>query len=64
MNLFIKPGFDDQNHSALTSDELRVAVSETAGLIPDRHKDMLLGILDLERSRLMTLWCRAVKYRE
>ncbi len=32
---------------ALTSDELRVAVSETSGLIPDSHRDMLISILDL-----------------
>lgn len=36
-------------YDALTSDELRVAVSETHGLIPDSHRDMLLGILDLEK---------------
>ena len=34
---------------ALTSDELRVAVSETHGLIPDSHREMLLSILDLEK---------------
>ncbi len=34
---------------ALTSDELRVAVSETRGLIPDSHRDMLISILDLEK---------------
>ncbi len=33
---------------ALTSDELRVAVAETSGLIPDSHRDMLISILDLE----------------
>ncbi len=33
---------------ALTSEELRVAVNETSGLIPDTHRDMLLSILDLE----------------
>ena len=36
-------------YDALTSDELRVAVSETHGLIPDSHRDMLLSILDLEK---------------
>ena len=36
-------------NDALTSDELRVAVSETHGLIPDSHRDMLLSILDLEK---------------
>ena len=34
---------------ALTSDELRVAVAETSGLIPDSHRDMLISILDLEK---------------
>ena len=40
-----KPAGND----ALTSDELRVAVNETSGLIPDSHRDMLISILDLER---------------
>ncbi len=34
---------------ALTSDELRVAVSETSGLIPDSHREMMLSIIDLEK---------------
>ena len=34
---------------ALNSAELRVAVIETSGLIPDSHRDMLLSILDLEK---------------
>lgn len=42
----------DGNNDALTSDELRVAVSETAGLIPDSHRDMLLSILDLEKVKI------------
>jgi Mg2+/Co2+ transporter CorB len=33
---------------ALNSEELRVAVNETSGLIPDSHRDMLISILDLE----------------
>lgn len=33
---------------ALTSDELRVAVAETTGLVSDAHRDMLMSILDLE----------------
>lgn len=37
---------------ALTSDELRIAVNETAGLIPDSHRDMLLSILDLEKVKI------------
>ena len=41
----------DRSHSgdALNSAELRVAVNETSGLIPDSHRDMLLSILDLEK---------------
>lgn len=44
----------DKMHSisALNSDELRVAVTETAGLIPDTHRDMLLSILDLEKVKI------------
>lgn len=38
-----------KTNDALTSDELRVAVNETHGLIPDSHRDMLLSILDLEK---------------
>jgi len=37
---------------ALTSEELRIAVTETAGLIPDSHRDMLLSILDLEKVKI------------
>ena len=37
------------DNDALTSDELRVAVNETSGLIPDSHRDMLISILDLEK---------------
>ena len=47
-------GLRDKGHSgdALTSEELRIAVSETAGLIPASHRDMLLGILDLEKIKV------------
>jgi len=47
-------GLSDKGGSgdALTSDELRIAVSETAGLIPDSHRDMLLSILDLEKIKV------------
>ena len=45
---FQNPGQPATN-DALTSDELRVAVSETHGLIPDSHREMLLSILDLEK---------------
>ncbi len=37
---------------ALNSDELRIAVSETAGLIPVPHRDMLIRILDLEKVKV------------
>lgn len=39
----------DIGNDALNSAELRVAVNETSGLIPDSHRDMLLSILDLEK---------------
>ncbi|MEM7563703.1 MAG: HlyC/CorC family transporter [Pseudomonadota bacterium] len=45
--LLVSRGND--GNDALTSEELRVAVDETGGLIPDSHRDMLLGILDLEK---------------
>ncbi len=35
--------------TALTQDELRTVVAESAQLIPQRHQQMLIGILDLER---------------
>ncbi len=35
----------DDEH--LSSDELRTVLSETAGMIPQRHRDMLVNILDL-----------------
>ncbi len=40
------------NTDALNSEELRIAVSETAGLIPDSHRDMLISILDLEKVKV------------
>ena len=40
---------NNTGNDALTSEELRVAVDETGGLIPDSHRDMLLSILDLEK---------------
>jgi Mg2+/Co2+ transporter CorB len=36
------------NEDNLSSDELRTIVNEAGGLIPRRHQDMLLSILDLE----------------
>ncbi|WEM42785.1 CNNM domain-containing protein [Photobacterium sp. DA100] len=39
----------DKTHDGkLNSDELRTVVNEAGGLIPRRHQDMLLSILDLE----------------
>ncbi|ULX57974.1 magnesium/cobalt efflux protein [Ectothiorhodosinus mongolicus] len=35
---------------ALSSEELRVAVNEAAGLIPARHQRMLVNLLDLEKA--------------
>ena len=48
LKLFQVSDKTDEN-DALNSEELRVAVAETSGLIPDSHRDMLLGILDLEK---------------
>ena len=44
--LRIKPGADTQEE--LSSAELATVVNESAGLIPQRHRDMLINILDLE----------------
>ena len=48
LKLFLLSG-KSGDKDALTSEELRVAVNETSGLIPDSHRDMLLSILDLEK---------------
>ncbi len=48
MVLFAQPKNAISN-DALNPEELRIAVNEAAGLIPDSHKDMLIGILDLEK---------------
>ncbi|KXI24177.1 HlyC/CorC family transporter [Photobacterium sanguinicancri] len=39
---------DSMNDSKLSSEELRTVVDEAGGLIPRRHQDMLISILDLE----------------
>ncbi|MBW3673975.1 HlyC/CorC family transporter [Vibrio cholerae] len=44
--LGISPKHDKGDH--LSSEELRTVVNEAGGLIPRRHQDMLLSILDLE----------------
>jgi Mg2+/Co2+ transporter CorB len=48
LKMFLLSGHSSGN-DALNSAELRVAVNETSGLIPDSHRDMLLSILDLEK---------------
>ena len=48
LKLFMLSG-KSADKDALTSEELRVAVAETSGLIPDSHRDMLISILDLEK---------------
>jgi len=39
----------DGQRTALTQEELRTVVAESAQLIPVRHQQMLMGILDLDR---------------
>jgi Mg2+/Co2+ transporter CorB len=40
---------DAQGSQALSAEELRAVVNESSPLIPARHRQMLLSILDLER---------------
>lgn len=40
---------DEASRMTLSSEELRVVVSEASGMIPQRHQEMLLSILDLEK---------------
>ncbi|MFC5078725.1 Magnesium and cobalt efflux protein CorC [Vibrio thalassae] len=44
--LGIRVNHDDEDH--LSSEELRTVVNEAGSLIPRRHQDMLISILDLE----------------
>jgi Mg2+/Co2+ transporter CorB len=46
---------------ALSKDELRTIVNESRSQISRRNQDMLLSVLDLEKSALTTSWCRAMK---
>jgi len=39
----------DHNRDSLNTDELRTVVHEAGNLIPSKHQDMLLSILDLEK---------------
>ena len=41
---------DAANHNRLNPEELRAVVLETGAMIPQRHRKMLLSILDLEQS--------------
>ncbi len=41
---------DEGNNNRLSPEELRAVVLETGAMIPQRHKKMLLSILDLEQS--------------
>jgi Mg2+/Co2+ transporter CorB len=40
---------EHDNNGALNSDELRTVVHEAGAMIPQRHQDMLISILDLEK---------------
>ena len=40
---------DESSKDALTQEELRTIVNESSGLIPRRHRNMLVNILDLEQ---------------
>jgi Mg2+/Co2+ transporter CorB len=40
---------DDTDNHRLNSEELRTVVNEAKGMIPQRHQQMLLSILDLEK---------------
>lgn len=39
----------EQRSDALSSEELRTVVKEAGALIPERHQDMLLNLIDLEK---------------
>ena len=38
---------DEAQNEHLSTDELRTVLNETAGMVPQRHRDMLVNILDL-----------------
>lgn len=40
---------NEQQRDALSADELRTIVNEAGSLIPSRHQDMLVSVLDLEK---------------
>ncbi len=41
---------EKHKHHGLSSEELRTVLHETKGIIPKKHRQMLLGILDLENA--------------
>jgi len=43
----MKAGESGDGDEHLSTDELRTVLNETAGMVPQRHRDMLLNILDL-----------------
>ncbi|MBI1194772.1 MAG: DUF21 domain-containing protein [Gammaproteobacteria bacterium] len=43
---------EDAATHQLGSEELRIVVNEASGLIPDKHQQMLLNILDLEKAHI------------
>lgn len=47
--------------SSLSKDELRTLVNESRSQISRRNQDMLLSVLDLEKSASTTSWCRETK---
>jgi len=48
LNLF-RVNIHSNDTGALNSDELRTVVNEAGAMIPQRHQDMLISILDLEK---------------
>ena len=48
LKVFFGVSIDKQELNALSREELRTIVKEAGALIPDKHQDMLISILDLE----------------
>ena len=46
---FLGVSANEPSSSAINREELRIALIEAGGLIPKRHKEMLVSILDLEK---------------
>jgi len=45
----------------LSREELRTLVNESGSMLPGRHQDMLISILDLQKVTLTILWCRETR---